>query len=69
MNNMRTYTQREVVEILVANNNKVLKLVGDYDKYFVIEGKKVLCKRKSLFARDKILNEYTFDYVIEDARS
>ncbi|MEW5833016.1 MAG: hypothetical protein AB1763_09295 [Campylobacterota bacterium] len=64
----RVFTKREVVEILVANNNKVLKLV-DPDKYFVIEEENVLCKRKSLFTRDKVINEYTFDYVIEEAMS
>lgn len=65
---MKTYTQLEVVQILVSNNNKVLKMVGDHDKFFIIEGEKVMCKRKRLFGMPaKILNEYTFDYVIEEA--
>jgi hypothetical protein len=64
------FTKCEVVEILVSNNNKVLKLVGDHDKFFVIEGDMVICKRKRMFGfPPKILNEYTFDYVIREALS
>jgi hypothetical protein len=63
-----TYTKKQVAEILVSNNNKVLKLIGDNDKFFVIEGDRVICKRKRMFGMSpKILNEYTFDYVIEEA--
>ena len=66
---METYTKKEVIEILVANNNKVLHLIGDYDKFFVIEGDKVFCKRKRIFGmKPLILNEYTFDYVIDEAK-
>lgn len=65
-----TFTKREVVEILVANNNKVLKLVGDYTKIFVIEGDRVVCKRKRSFGLGyKVLSESSFDYVIQEALS
>lgn len=65
----KTHTEKEVAAILVSNNNKVLKMLGDYDKFFTIEGDKVICKRKRLFGMPaKILNEYTFDYVIEEAK-
>jgi len=65
-----TFTKRQVVEILVANNNKVLKLVGDHDKFFVIEGDSVICKRKRMFGMaPQILGEYSFDYVIQEALS
>lgn len=65
-----TFTKREVAEILVSNNNKVLKLVGDHDKFFVIEGDMVICKRKRMFGMaPKVLNEYTFDCVIREALS
>jgi hypothetical protein len=64
-----TYTKKQVAEILVSNNNKFLKMVGDHDKFFVIDGDKVICKRKRFFGMSpKILNEYTFDYVIDEVK-
>jgi len=65
-----TFTKREVVGILVANNNKVLKLVGDHDKFFVIEGDMVICKQKLMLGMTtKVLNKYSFDQVIQEAQS
>jgi len=65
-----TFTKCEVVEMLVATYNRFLKEIGDYDKYFVIEGDMVICKRKRMFGMaPKILNEYTFDSVIQEALS
>lgn len=64
-----TFTKREVVEMLVKTYNRFLKEIGDHDKYFVIEGDLIFCKRKRMFGMShKILNQYTFDDAIQEAQ-
>ena len=60
------FTKREVVELLVQNNNAVMKMLGD-NKLFVIEGDEVLCYRNRILGK-KELSRYSFDYVIDQVR-
>ena len=60
------YTKLEVIEILVSNNNQVIKLI-DKSKYYAIEDNMVRCYRKRKVLKDTLLSEYTFDYCIKQA--
>ena len=62
-----TYTQREVVELLVQNNNEVMKMLGE-NKTFVIEGNEVVCYRIGYFFPKKELSRNSFNYVINQVK-
>ena len=59
------YTTREVVQLLVNNNNMAMKLLGD-NKEFVIEGEEVVCYRRRVMLPNKELNRYSFKYIIDE---
>ena len=61
------YTQKEVVQLLVNNNNYIMKLLGE-SKYFVIEKEEVVTYRRTLFLKDRELSRYSFDYIIKEAK-
>ena len=58
-----TFTKLEVIQLLVKNNNDIMKLIDD--KIFKIEGEEVVVYRKGYFRKIE-LNRYSFDYIIED---
>ena len=58
-----TYSKREVIQLLVANNNKIMKLIDN--KQFRIVGDAVITYRKGFFT-DKEINRYTFDEIIKE---
>jgi len=58
-----TYSKREVIKLLVANNNKIMKLIDN--KQFKIVGDAVVTYRKGFFT-DKEISRYTFDEILEE---
>jgi len=63
---MKTYTELELVEILVSNNNGIMKMIDN--KEFRIEGKEVVCYRKNMIFPDKELSRNSFEFVIAQAK-
>ena len=61
------YTSREVIQLLVDNNNKIMKMIDN--KYFKIEGNNIVTYRKRLILPDREISRYTFDEVIDQIYS
>ena len=57
----------EVIELLVSNNNQIMKLIDD-SKYFVIEDDKVVTYKRRMFRRDTPISTYSFDEIIHRAK-
>ena len=62
-----TYTQLEVIELLVSNNNRVMELI-DPSKYFVIKDNEVHTYKRRLLVANKLINSYSFAEVLRQAR-
>lgn len=61
-----TYTKREVVQLLISNNNMIMRLLGD-NKVFSIDGEEVICTRVSRFLPNRELSRHSFDFIIAEA--
>ena len=62
-----TYTELEVIELLVSNNNHIMELI-DHSKYFVIVGNEVHAYQRRLLSADKLIATYSFVEVLSQAR-
>lgn len=63
----KTYTELEVIELLVSNNNHIMELM-DPSKYFVIEDNEVHTYKLRLLFADKLINTCSFAEIIQQAR-
>ena len=63
-----SYTKEELVEILVSNNNKIMKMI-DPKKRFVMnhKNKTVEVEIKNFIGQWKYSNEYTYDEIINQS--
>jgi hypothetical protein len=62
------YSKREVVELLILNNNNVMKLLDDNKRFKIIledGGEVVICERVRAIFPNSRLSTYTFDEVIQ----
>lgn len=64
---MKIYTQLEVIELLVSNNNQIMELIYK-EKYFKIVGDKVLTYKKRYLLGDYVVSEKTFEEIIAEAK-
>lgn len=62
-----TYTELEVIELLVSNNNHIMKLI-DSSKYFVVEDNEVHTYTRRLLFADKLIRTYSFAEILHQAR-
>jgi len=60
----KEFSKLEVVQMLVNNNNKIMKLIDS--KIFVIEGEEVVCYRKRIVFPNQELSRHSFDYTISE---
>ena len=57
------YTKKEVIKMLVSENNTYMRAIGD-NKEFVIEGEEVVCYRVRRFFPNSELSRESFDFCI-----